>query len=116
VDILADVFRQHGIAHAPLRLAGIEIFLFEIETIFAIQIADRPDRFREDMKRSSGVDVGWLAQAGSKYQVAAGVANFLASHSAERSIRSIGDVSFHILQTGDTPLLAIVGGAARVFP
>ena len=64
MDVLADVFLQHRVAHAPLVFAGIEIFLFEIETIFAIEVANRPDRFGQDVKRSSGVRDRRLVQAG----------------------------------------------------
>jgi hypothetical protein len=35
-------------------LAGIELFLFEVETIFAIEIADRSNGLGEEMKRPPG--------------------------------------------------------------
>jgi hypothetical protein len=63
VDVLADVFLQHRVAHPPLYFAGIEFFLFEVETVFAVEIANRSDRFRQQMKRVSGVGDGRLAHA-----------------------------------------------------
>lgn len=64
MDVLADVFRKYGVAHAPLVFAGVKFFLFEIETIFAIEIANRPDWFGQDMKWAGGIRDRRLAQAG----------------------------------------------------
>ena len=63
LDVLPDVFREHGVVHAPLFFAGIQFFLFEIETVFAIEIANRADGFRQDMKPVSGISDGRLAHA-----------------------------------------------------
>jgi hypothetical protein len=62
-DVLADVFLQHGVAHPPLIFAGIQFFLFEVKTVFAIEVADRADGFRQQMKSVSGVGDGRLAHA-----------------------------------------------------
>ena len=62
-DVLPDIFLQHRVAHAPLVFAGIQLFLFEIETVLAIKIADRPDGFRQDMKSVSGIGDGKRAHA-----------------------------------------------------
>ena len=63
LDVLANVSLEHRVAHAPLIFTGIEIFLLEIEAIFAIEVANRPDRFGQDVKRSSRVRDLRLVQA-----------------------------------------------------
>jgi hypothetical protein len=57
---LADIFLQDIVAHAPLVYAGIQFLLFEIEAVFAIEIADRPDGFRQKMKTTADIADGRL--------------------------------------------------------
>src|SRR5579884_419551 len=43
-DVIPDVGFKHLLRHRPVSLAGIQIFLFEIEAVAAIEVADRPRR------------------------------------------------------------------------
>ena len=55
LDILPDIGIENLIAHGPIAFGGIELFLFEIEAVFAIEVADGPDGLGEDVKRTGNL-------------------------------------------------------------
>jgi hypothetical protein len=50
LNVLADVALQEVIRHGPRRRGVIEIFLFQVEAILTIQIADRSHGLCHDVK------------------------------------------------------------------
>ena len=57
MDVFADIFFQHGVAHAPRIFGGIQFFLCEIKTIFAIEVADGADGLGHDVEGGAGGSV-----------------------------------------------------------
>ena len=55
------------VAHPPRLSTGYNFLLFEIEAVFAIEIANRADGFRQEMKPVSGIGDGRLAHATQGY-------------------------------------------------
>src|SRR6185312_4046074 len=50
LDVLADVGFQHLGRHGPVALAGVEVFLFEIEAIGTVEVTDWPGGLGHDME------------------------------------------------------------------
>jgi hypothetical protein len=59
LDVLADVFFQHFVTHPPLVLALVQLLLFQIEAVFAVEVADRPDRLGQQVKGPVRLGVFW---------------------------------------------------------
>ena len=49
-NILLHIPLQHVLRHPPIRFVRIQLLLFQVKTIFAIQIANRPDGLGHHME------------------------------------------------------------------
>src|SRR6185436_600869 len=61
-DVLLDISLQHVLRHAPVGFVGIELFLFQVEAIFAIEVANGPDRLGHHVEGGTGR--GWCERRG----------------------------------------------------
>ncbi len=50
IDVLNNVFLQDVVGHAKRLALWIEVFLLQVVTIVAVQVADGPNRFGKNLK------------------------------------------------------------------
>jgi hypothetical protein len=59
VDVLADVGFQNDIVHAPGLFLRVERLFFQVETVGAIEVADRANGLGQHMETVRWLEFSW---------------------------------------------------------